>query len=99
MRSRFAPARSDLRVGLSAPLPWHSTGSDRIAGFFYGSRLRKPSDARLTPPYGKPAEDQTIRPPYAGAVMQATEVGIFPFTLLLPLLALGRGLLLGMRRP
>lgn len=38
-------------------------------------------------------------PPYAGAVMQATTVGVFPFTLLLPLLGLGVGLLLGMRRP
>ena len=39
-----------------------------------------------------------IGPPYAGAVMQATAVGIFPFTLLLPLLALGAGLVPGPRR-
>ena len=39
-----------------------------------------------------------VGPPYAGAVMQATEVGIFPFTLLLPLLALGIGLVLGRQR-
>ncbi|MGD9512099.1 MAG: MFS transporter [Geminicoccaceae bacterium] len=40
-----------------------------------------------------------VGPPYAGAAMQATEIGIFPFTLLLPLLALGGGILAGMRRP
>jgi MFS family permease len=40
-----------------------------------------------------------VGPPYAGAAMQATQVGIFPFTLLLPLLALGVGLLLGRQRP
>ena len=39
-----------------------------------------------------------VGPPYAGAVMQATAVELFPFTLLLPLLALAAGLVVGWRR-